>query len=450
MSRPRIVVVGAGFAGLSALRRLEQRIPAGKADITLITPNDYLLYQPLLPQVASGLLTPQSVSVSLHRLLRRTRMVPGAAIGVDTKAKAVVVHKISGETTCVRYDRLLLAPGSMTRVFDIPGLMEHARGSKNLAEAVYLRDHVLAQLELANASDDPVERDERCRFIVVGGGYTGVEVAASLRLLCMEAARLYPALREHIDWHLIDIAPRIMPELGERLGDEAAALLYRRGVNISLGVSVREVTEDKVTLTDDRVLPSRTLIWAAGVQPSPLMEATGLETERGKLVVGSDLAAPSSPDVFGVGDSAAVPDLSSENGGVCPPTAQAASQQGKAVADNLINSLLGRPPAEYHYRDRGLLVDFSGRDAVAQPFGYQVRGLPALGLTRAYHLYLLPSGPARARVTANWAIRAFLGGEVSRLGFVNETLETLVDTEALSRYLTPEQASRAVESREPW
>ncbi|GAA3735379.1 NADH dehydrogenase [Spinactinospora alkalitolerans] len=445
MSRPRIVVVGAGFAGLSALRRLERRIPKGAAEIVLIAPNDYMLYQPLLPQVASGLLTPQSIAVSLHRLLHRTRMVPGAAIGVDVRSRTVVVRKISGETAYEPYDRLVLAPGSNTRVFDIPGLVEHGRGNKNLAEAVYLRDHVLAQLELANASDDPAERDERCTFLVVGGGYTGVETAASLKLLCEEACKRYPLLRDHIQWHLIDIAPNLMPELGENLGRSAMELLRQRGVKVTLEVSVKEATEDKVTLTDDRILPCRSLIWTAGTSPSPLMGGLGLETNKGKLVVGPDLSVPDAPEIFAIGDSAAIPDLSKdEDDALCPPTAQHAERQGPAAADNVIASLLDRPKTDYRHKDLGLLVDLSGRDAVARPLGKEFTGMPALALTRAYHLYSLQSGPGRVRVATNWAIRALLGGEVSRLGFLNKTIDTLVDTDQIDQYLDTEQAHEKV------
>ncbi|MDS1269577.1 FAD-dependent oxidoreductase [Lipingzhangella sp. LS1_29] len=444
MSRPRIVVVGAGFAGLNCLRRLERRVPRGSAELVLVTPQDYQLYQPLLPQVASGLVTPQSISVSLHRLLHQTRMVPGFAVGVDVQARAVLVRTISGALTSVRYDRLVLAPGSRTRQFPIPGLTEHAVGNKTLAEAVYLRDHVLAQLELANASDDPAEREERCRFVVVGGGYTGVETAASLELLCEEGMRRYPRLRESVDWHLVDVADRLMPELGQNLGDDALNLLRSRGIRVSLGVSVREVSADKVTLTDGRVLPSRTLIWAAGTEPSPLMAATGLPTQKGKLTVGSDLATPSHPEVFALGDSAAVPDMSSDDGALCPPTAQAASRQGPVAADNVIASLLGRPTRSYRYRDLGLLVDLSGRDAVAKPLGIDLTGTPALALTRGYHLYALASGPARARVAANWAIRTAFGGEVSRLGFLSGSRAAMGVAEE-TECVQPDEARRQIE-----
>ncbi|WP_039820877.1 MULTISPECIES: NAD(P)/FAD-dependent oxidoreductase [Nocardiopsis] len=449
MARPRIVVIGAGFAGLHALRRLERRIPRAAAEIVLIAPNDYMLYSPLLPQVASGLLTPQSIAVSLNRVLRRTRMVPGTAMGVDTDARTVVVEKINGEMTHERYDRLVLAPGSLTRAFDIAGLREHAFGNKNLAEAVVLRDHVLAQLELANASDDPVEREERCRFIVVGGGYTGVETAASLERLTEDMARRYPELRSLISWHLVDIAPHILPELGTKLGDEALDLLRGLGIEVKLGVSVKEVTENRVTLTDGRVLPCRTLIWTAGTTPSPLMATLDGETDRGRLVVGADMAAESLDGVFALGDAAAVPDLVKDEGGYCPPTAQFAQRQGTVVADNVVASLLGRPLAPFVHKDLGLVVDLSGKDALARPLGYELSGLPALGVTRAYHLAAVPSAPSRARVLANWVIDAMLGGEVARLGFHHGKPTAFVDIEGdhyLDRDTAKAEAKRLKET----
>ncbi|GAB3483161.1 NAD(P)/FAD-dependent oxidoreductase [Nocardiopsis coralliicola] len=429
MARPKIVVIGAGFAGLHALRRLERRVPRGAAEIVLVAPNDYMLYSPLLPQVASGILTPQSIAIGLHRVLARTRLVPGAAVGVDTAAKAVVIDKINGERDYERYDRLVLAPGSLTRSFDIPGLGDFAFGNKNLAEAVVLRDHVLAQLELANATADPVEREERCRFIVVGGGYTGVETAASLARLTQQMARRYPELRSLLRWHLVDVAPHILPELGTNLGDRALDMLRGMGIEVTLGVSAKEITKNRVTLTDGRVLPCRTLVWTAGTTPSPLMATLGAELDRGRLVVGADMAARGQSGVFALGDAAAVPDLSKEESAYCPPTAQYAQRQGAAVADNVVASLLGRPTTEFCHRDLGLVVDLSGHDALARPLGVELTGLPALGVTRAYHLAAVPSAPSRARVAANWCIDAVLGAEVSRLGFHHGKPSSFVDME---------------------
>ncbi|GHC91312.1 oxidoreductase [Nocardiopsis terrae] len=439
-------MVGAGFGGLHTLRHLERRIPNGAADLALVAPHDYMLYSPLLPQVASGLLTPQSVAMSVHRLTRKTQLVPGHAVGVDTRDRTVVVRRPTGELAPCRYDRLVLAPGGLTRGFDIPGLTEHAYGAKTLAEAVLLRDHVLAQLELANDSRDPVEREERCRFIVVGGGYTGVETAASLMRLCEEAARRYPELRSVIRWHLVDIAPKVLPELGDRLGRKALDLLRNLGIEVKLKVSVREVTADKVVLTDGRALPCRTLIWTAGVTPSPLMETLGKPTQRGRLEVGADLSVPGLPDVFALGDAAAVPNLSHPESDYCPPTAQYASRQAATAAHNVVNSVLGRPLREFKHKDMGLVVDLSGKDALARILQFELSGLPALAATRGYHMASVPSSTARARILANWGIRAFTGGEISRLGFADDGRPSSFVANESVDYLDPD-ASRSQGAR---
>ncbi|MFD5645573.1 NAD(P)/FAD-dependent oxidoreductase, partial [Streptomyces anulatus] len=359
MAPPRILVVGAGFAGVECVRRLERRLAPGEAQITLVTPFSYQLYLPLLPQVASGVLTPQSVAVSLRRSRRhRTRIVPGGAIGVDTQAKVCVIRKITDEIVNEPYDYIVLAAGSVTRTFDIPGLLDNARGMKTLAEAAYVRDHVIAQLDLADASHDEAERASRLQFVVVGGGYAGTETAACLQRLTTSAVRHYPRLDARlIKWHLIDIAPKLMPELGDKLGQAALEVLRKRNIEVSLGVSIAEAGPEQVTFTDGRVLPCRTLIWTAGVAASPLIATLGAETVRGRLAVTPQLNLPGVDGVFSLGDAAAVPDLAKGDGAVCPPTAQHAMRQGRVLADNLIASLRHQPLRDYVHKDLGLVVD---------------------------------------------------------------------------------------------
>jgi NADH dehydrogenase len=442
VARPKILVVGAGFAGVGCVRRLERRLAAGEADLALVTPFSYQLYLPLLPQVASGVLTPQSIALSLRRSRRhRTRIVPGGAIGVDTKAKVCVVRKITGEIVNEPYDYLVLAPGSVTRTFDIPGLSEYARGMKTLAEAAYVRDHVIAQLDLADASQDPAERASRLQFVVVGGGYAGTETAACLQRLTTAAVKRYPRLDpSEIKWHLIDIAPKLMPELGDKLGLSALKILRDRGIDISLGVSVAKAGAEEVTFTDGRVLPCRTLIWTAGVVASPLVKTLDAETVRGRLAVTAQMTVPGQDGVFALGDAAAVPDLAKDDeGAVCPPTAQHALRQGRRVAENVIAALRGEPLQPYVHKDLGLVVDLGGTDAVSKPLGVELRGLPAQAVARGYHWSALRTNVAKTRVLTNWLLNAVGGDDFVRMGFLSRTPAALRDFEYTDAYLTAEQ-----------
>ncbi|MEU9015016.1 NAD(P)/FAD-dependent oxidoreductase [Streptomyces sp. NPDC048479] len=441
MARSRILVVGAGFAGIECARRLEPKLSPAEAEISLVTPFSYQLYLPLLPQVAAGVLTPQSIAVSLRRSSkRRTRIIPGGAIGVDAKDKICVVRKITGETVDLPYDYIVLAPGSITRTFDIPGLVEHARGVKTLAEAAYIRDHVIAQLDLADASQDEAERTSRLQFVVVGGGYAGTETAACLQRLTQHAVKRYPRLNpEHIKWHLVDIAPKLMPELGDKLGLAALDILRKRGIEVSLGVSVAEAGPEKVTLTDGRVLPCRTLIWTAGVAASPLVGTLDKETDRGRLVVRPEMTVPGADCAFALGDAAAVPDLAKDDGAICPPTAQHALRQGRKAADNIIASMHGQSLMPYVHKDLGLVVDLGGKDAVSKPLGIELHGLPAQVVARGYHWMALRTNVAKTRVLTNWVLNAVAGDDFVRTGFQAQKPATLRDFEYTDAYLTPDQ-----------
>nr|WP_239074624.1 FAD-dependent oxidoreductase [Streptomyces sp. SID10853] len=420
---------------------MERQLAPGEAEIALVAPFSYQLYLPLLPQVASGVLTPQSVAVSLRRSQKhRTRIIPGGAIGVDTKAKVCVIRKITGEIVNERYDQIVLSPGSITRTFDIPGLVDNARGMKTLAEAAYIRDHVIAQLDLADASHDEAERASRLQFVVVGGGYAGTETAACLQRLTTNAVKHYP----HIDpklvkWHLIDIAPKLMPELGDKLGNSALKILRERGIEVSLGVSIAEAGADKVTFTDGRVLPCRTLIWTAGVAASPLIGTLGAETVRGRLAVTPEMNVPGLDGVYALGDAAAVPDLAKGDGAVCPPTAQHSMRQGRRLADNIVASLRHQPLQPYVHKDLGLVVDLGGRDAVSKPLGIELRGLSAQAVARGYHWSALRTNVAKTRVMTNWLINAVAGDDFVRTGFQSQKPATLRDFEYTDAYLTPEQ-----------
>jgi len=416
---PRIVVVGAGFAGLACVRRLEKRLGPEQAHILLVDPSSASLYLPLLPQVASGVLAASSVAVPLARLLKHTIRVPGGALGVDLAARTLYVKKITGEDEALRYDYLVLAAGSVTRTFDIPGLAQHAHGMKTLKQALNLRDNVIAQLELAAAANTVEEKRRRCSFLVVGGGYAGTETCACLLELTRNAARRLPGLHpELVSWTLADLAEKLMPELGDELGAKAKQMLSDRGVTFKLGTSVASVTDLEVKLTDGTVLPTETLVWTAGVAASPLVRGLG-ETVHGRLVAGADLRLPGADGVFVLGDCAAVPDLAKQrdgvDGAVCPPTAQHAMRQGKVAADNVISAMAGRALREYFHKDLGLVVDLGGPRAVAKPLGIPLSGVPAQIATRGYHVMAMPSVRSRLRVLGNWISHGVAGDDLMRV-----------------------------------
>ncbi|MEV5432123.1 NAD(P)/FAD-dependent oxidoreductase [Streptomyces sp. NPDC052701] len=417
MSRPRIVIVGAGFAGYRTARTLS-RLTRGRADITLLNPTDYFLYLPLLPQVAAGILEPRRVTVSLSATLPHVKPVLGEADRIDLDGRTVHYTDPEGGAGTLGYDRLVLAAGSVNKLLPVPGVAEHAHGFRGLPEALYLRDHVTRQLEMAAAADDPKSCAARCTFVVVGAGYTGTEVAAHGQLFTDAQVRGRP-LRQGIRprWILLDVAPRVLPEMDERLSATAGRVLRERGVDVRTGTSVKEATHDGVLLTDGEFVETRTLVWCVGVRPDPLAESLGLPLERGRLLVDPHLQVPGRPEVFACGDAAAVPDLE-KPGGYTPMTAQHAWRQGKVAALNVAASL-GRGNGElrpYRHRDLGFVVDLGGVKAAANPLGVPLSGVAAGAVTRGYHLAAMPGN--RVRVAADWLLDAVLPRQAVQLGLV--------------------------------
>ncbi|WP_007511717.1 NAD(P)/FAD-dependent oxidoreductase [Pseudofrankia saprophytica] len=426
---PRVVVVGGGFAGLGVLRHLEARLPAGAADLELVSPTDHLLYTSLLPQVCTGEVEPRHLAVSVRSALRRTVLRPGHAVDVDLAGRTVTVLGSDGSTHETGWDRLVLAPGSLTRTFDIPGLAEHGLGMKNLAEAIYLRDHVLRQLEYADMATDAAERRARCTFVVVGAGYTGTEIAAQMRRFTAGVLERFPRLAaDELRWILLDLAPRVLPELDEALGAGAMKVLRDRGVEVRLETSVTRVAADSVTLSDGEVVPAHTLVWCAGITPNPLMEKVGTETVKGRLVVDEYFNVPGAAGVFGLGDAAAVPDVT-RDGAPAGQTAQHAVRQGAAAGRNVAASIGYGKARPYRHRDLGFVVDLGGTDAVANPLGIHLSGVPAAAVTRAYHLLALGAGTNRAHVATDWLLATAVPEQVVQLGFRPPPKATITEIE---------------------
>jgi NADH dehydrogenase len=414
--RRRVVIVGGGFAGFHAARALSRLANGLDVEVVLVNPTDYLLYLPLPPEVAAGILDPRRVSVPLAATLPGVRLLLGTVEGVDLAGRRVALLDPEGQRRTVAYDRLLLATGSVHRLLPIPGVAEHAHGVRSLAEALWLRDHLVRQLELAASRDDPEERAARCTFVVVGAGYTGTELTAHGQLLTRAAARQRPGLAgQRLRWLLLDLAPRVLPELDPRLGATADRVLRRRGVEVRPGTTVQAATSNGVQLSDGEFVPTRSLVWCVGVRPDPLVEQLGLPTNRGRLVVDQDLAVPGHPELFAAGDAAAVPDRT-RPGQLTPMTAQHAQRQGSLAAANLAASFGHGHRHPYRHHDLGFVVDLGGAKAAANPLGVPLSGLPAKAVTRGYHLAVIPAN--RVRVAADWLLDALLPRQTVQFGLV--------------------------------
>jgi NADH:ubiquinone reductase (H+-translocating) len=415
--RKRVLVLGGGFGGMYAARRLERRVPAGECEIVLVNVENYMLYTPLLPEAAAGTIEPRHVVVPLRQALRRTRLKVGTVTDVDLDRRTATYVSAGGTERTLDWDRLVIALGSVSRMFPIPGLAEHAHGFKTLAEAIYLRNRVLEQLELADAAEDASERRARLTFVVVGAGYAGTELVAELQALVRRALRLYPSLRpDDTRFVLADVAPQVLPELGGRLSRTALDVLRKRGVEIRLKTTLEQIGPDWVRFSDGEWVPTSTVVWTAGVTPDPLVGKLGLATdERGRLVVDEYLQVPGREDVFAVGDAAAVPILGRRDA-TAPPTAQHALRQARACGDNVAASLGHGRRRPFTFQGLGLLVNLSERYGVGRVIGLPVSGLIGWAVTRSYHLFALPTWPRRLRVGLDWAVALVFPRDVAELG----------------------------------
>jgi NADH dehydrogenase len=414
-SPAQVVVVGSGFAGFYAARRLARILPPEVAEVTMVSATDNLCYSPLLPEVAAGRLDPQRIAVPLHGSLRRSRILQGRVEDIDFDNRRLQVE--CGEPLSLSYDRLVLATGSVTRELPTPGLGKFGLGLKTLAEGQFIHDHVLQQLQLADATPDAAVRRGRLTFVVVGAGYAGTETAAQLQRMTQKQLASFPRLSaEDLRWLLVDVSPVVLPELGPRLGRYTLRLLRRRGMDIRLGTTVTAMRAGEVKLSDGTVLPCHTVLWTVGVTPPPLVAQLALPARRGRLVVDEYLKLRD--DVWAAGDSAATTDPYGHEGRDYPPTAQHAQRQGLVMARNVAASLGVGTPRPYRHRDLGLVADLGGTKAVAKPLGLPLTGLLAKVVTKGYHLVAIPHRANRLRVAADWLVNLVSRPMATQLGLV--------------------------------
>ena len=412
-----VVIAGGGFGGATVARRLERTLPKQSARLMLVNDVNFLLYTPFLPEAAAGLLEPRHVVTPLREILKRTYLRLGAITAHDPVARTVELRTHEGEAQTVRYDQLVIALGSVSRTVPVPGLAEHAIGFKSLADAIWLRNHVVETLEEANATEDPARRERLLTYVFVGGGYAGLEALAELQDFAADAMDAYPRARLHgMRWILVEATDRVLPEIDERLADYAVRELRGRGIEIRLGTTLDAVEADSATLSTGETVPTRTVVWTAGVRPHPSLAHLSLPLdERGRVEVDDRLAVKGMRGVWAVGDCAAVPDRKRT---LSPPAAQYAIRQAKVAAANVASDLGVGQPRRYTYSSRAAFVNLGRYKAVGRLSRFTFSGFLAWWMARTYHLSQIPGAFRKLRAVIDWTVSLPFARDLSEVGSI--------------------------------
>ena len=402
VARGGVLVLGGGFAGAYVARQL------GRSGATIVNPTNFMLYTPLLPEAAAGNIEPRHVVVPLRTMCPNADLVLGHAVALDRERRVVEVQTEAGRVA-IAYEQLVIALGSVTRTPPVPGLREHALGLKDLGDAIRLRNHVLRQIELADAAPHTAAR--RLTFVVAGAGFSGVEAIAEVSEMAQDALRHHPRLA-HVTprWVLVDGAQRILGQTPDGLARFAERTLARRGVEIVTQTRLTAVDAEGVGLSDGRRIETATVVWTAGVAANPLVTALGLPVDdHGRVEVDELLRVVGCQHTWSLGDCAAVPNLATP-GVTDPPTCQHALRQARRLSRNLRGT-----PKPYRFRSLGHMATLGRRHGIAMVAGLRLRGIAGWAFARGYHVLQLPFTSRRVRVVGDWAAAALFRRDLAEL-----------------------------------
>lgn len=414
--RTRVLIVGGGFAGVYAAVELDRLLKHDpNVEVTIVNRDNFFLFTPMLHEVAASDLDVTHIVNPVRKLVRKVQFFDGDVVDLDVERRAVVVsHGADAHTHALPYDHLVIALGSITNFFGLPGLEERALTMKSLGDAIALRNRLIALLEEADTECCADIRRRLLTFVVAGGGFAGVETIAGINDFVHEALRYYPNLSpEMVRMVLVHPGSVILPELSESLGRYAQRKLAERGVEIRSATKVAAVTDDTVTLTDGTTLEASTLLWTAGTTPNPLLGTIPCAKERGRLRVDPTLEVPGWPGVWALGDCALVPDA--RTGSFHPPTAQHAIRQGKVVARNVVAAIRGGRKRPFTFRTIGQLASLGRRTGVAEIFGIRFSGFVAWWLWRTIYLAKLPRFEKKLRVALDWTLDLLFSKDLVKL-----------------------------------
>ena len=417
--RPHILIVGGGYVGMYTALRLQRGLKPGEASVTIVDPHSYMTYQPFLPEAGAGNLEPRHVVVPLRQVLRGCQVLSGLITSIDHSRRTARFQPREGQASDLSYDVLVIALGSIARTMPIPGLREEGIGFRTVAEAIYLRNHVLSRLDIAASTTDPAVRRRALTFVFVGGGYAGIEAMAELEDMARDAIRFYDGLSpEDMRWVLVEATGRILPEVSEDLGHYTVRELEKRNIEVKLNTRVESLVDGHVVLSTGEEFDAETIVWTAGVRPHPLLEATDLPLDEKKRVrCTAALQVLGVEDAWAAGDCAAVPDLSKTDAqAFTSPSAQHAVRQAKRLGDNILASLRGGSVHDYKHAYAGSVASLGLHKGVAEIYGVMLRGFPAWFMHRTYHVSRMPTFNRKVRVIADWTLALFFHREIVSLG----------------------------------
>ncbi|WP_431680115.1 NAD(P)/FAD-dependent oxidoreductase [Kitasatospora sp. KL5] len=448
--RPRILIVGGGYVGLYAAMRILKKMRYGEATVTVVDPRSYMTYLPFLPEAAGGNVAPRNLVAPLRSALKKAEVLTGAVTGVDHARKVATIQPAAGDSYELPFDYLVVATGSVSRTFPIPGLAEHGIGMKTVEEAISLRNHVMAQLDKAESTTDADVRRKALTFVVVGGGFAGVETIAEIEDMARDAAKIYKTVsRDDMRFILVEAANRILPEMGPDLGLWTKEKLEERNIEIYIETSMDSCVDQHVVLKNGVEADASTIVWTAGVKPNPVLANFGLPLgPRGHVDTAPTLQVQGFDYVWSAGDNAQVPDLAVGEGAWCPPNAQHAVRQALVLADNVVSGMRGFPQKEYKHKNLGAVAGLGLHKGVAILFGkYKLKGRPAWWFHRLYHGSRVPTMNRKIRVFTDWTLAMFLKRETVGLAEMEKPFEAFQEAAGPAKAI-PAQAKPAVAEKE--
>ena len=419
----KILIVGGGYTGFYTALKLQKHLRAGEAEVTLVDPLPYMTYHPFLPEVAAGLIEARHVIVPLRRHLKKTHVVQGRVVSVNHAKKIATIEPSAGKSYTAKYDHIVVAAGSVSRTFPIPGVADEASGMKSIEEAIAVRDRIIDNFAKAANLPKGKERDRLLTVAVIGGGFAGIETFAELRSLASAMLKQYPELTiDDTKFHMVEAMPRVMPEVSLRTSQWVLRNLASRGAAVHLDTQLTSAEGGKVELSNGMKFESDLIVWTAGVMANPVVNSLGLPIEeRGRVRSSSTLQVTNADGTivegaWAAGDNSAVPDLTGNGvGGMCVPNAQHAVRQAKRLAKNLVAVLRGENPADYIHKNMGAVAGLGVGHGVFQSGKFAVTGFPAWLMHRGYHGLAMPMWERKFRVVGGWIMQFLVGRDTTTL-----------------------------------